>query len=398
MWDKYACYEFFHPFGMVLFFILQISYGSFEASMNDHIKFPSFYHMAPNEALQYQGIIQLLLHFGWKWVGLITPANEAGERFLNTIEPMFFKNGICSAFTERVEHHVRFKDNILHMVDDTKILSPTFIRSKANAVVVYGESASIIWLSTALTIMKLTEFILSQSKKNLPEGKVWITTAQIDFIVYVLQKLIDVNIQMFHGAISFAIHSKEIHDFRYFLQNVNPSWEEVNGFITGFWEQAFDCSFADSAKSTYKAKHCTGEEMLESLPASFFEMRMTSHSYSIYNAVSALAHALHRHMGASNHRRMEAAGRRSPQNIEPWKLHSFLQKISFNNSVGDEIALNERGELAAGFDITNLITFPNRSYIRVKVGRLDPQAPAGKELTINDGQIKWHRDLTQVRK
>ncbi|XP_060137311.1 vomeronasal type-2 receptor 26-like [Zootoca vivipara] len=78
------------------------------------------------------------------------------------------------------------------------------------------------------------------------------------------------------------------------------------------------------------------------------------------------------------------------------QLHSFLQKISFNNSVGDEITLNERGELAAGFDITNLITFPNISYIRVKVGRLDHQAPPGKELTMNDGQIKWHRDLTQV--
>ncbi|XP_033024091.1 vomeronasal type-2 receptor 26-like [Lacerta agilis] len=77
------------------------------------------------------------------------------------------------------------------------------------------------------------------------------------------------------------------------------------------------------------------------------------------------------------------------------QLHSFLQKISFNNSVGDEITLNERGELAAGFDITNLITFPNRSYIRVKVGRLDPQVPPGKDLTINDGQIKWHRGLTQ---
>ncbi|CAI5791269.1 vomeronasal type-2 receptor 26-like, partial [Podarcis lilfordi] len=54
------------------------------------------------------------------------------------------------------------------------------------------------------------------------------------------------------------------------------------------------------------------------------------------------------------------------------------------------------GELAAGLDITNLVTFPNRSYIRVKVGRLDPQAPPGKELTINEDQIKWHRAFTQV--
>ncbi|XP_077774107.1 vomeronasal type-2 receptor 26-like [Podarcis muralis] len=352
--------------------------------------------MVPNEGLQYQGLIQLLLHFGWKWVGLITPANEAGERFLNTIEPMFFKNGICSAFTERVEYHLRFTGNILDVVRDTSFVFPAFMRSAANTVVVYGESTSLMWLSFALNVMKVAQLIFAQSKKNLPEGKVWITTAQIDFVINIFQKKIDVDIQMFHGAISFAIHSKEIHDFQYFLQNVNPSLADGNGFITDFWEQAFGCSFTDSTKSIYKAKPCTGEEMLESLPAPFFEMSMTSHSYSIYNAVSALAHALHRHLAGSNNRRMEAAGRRSPQNLEPWKLHSFLQKISFNNSVGDEITLNECGELAAGFDITNLITFPNRSYIRVKVGRLDPQAPPGKELTINDGQIKWHRGLTQV--
>ncbi|XP_033024071.1 vomeronasal type-2 receptor 26-like [Lacerta agilis] len=77
------------------------------------------------------------------------------------------------------------------------------------------------------------------------------------------------------------------------------------------------------------------------------------------------------------------------------QLHSSLQRISFNNSAGDEITFNEYGELAGGFDITNLVTFPNRSYIRVKVGRLDPQAPPGKELTINEDRMKWHRRFTQ---
>ncbi|XP_034992714.1 vomeronasal type-2 receptor 26-like [Zootoca vivipara] len=169
--------------------IPQISYGSFQQAMDDQIRFSSFYRMVPNEALQYQGIIQLLLYFRWKWVGLITTDNEAGECFLQTIEPMLFKNQICSAFTETIEYH---------------------------------------------------------------------------------------------------LHS----------------------------------SFLDT-------------------------------------------------------------------------LHSFLQRISFNNSAGDEIALNEHGELAAGFDITNLVTFRNGSYVRVKVGRLDPQSPPGKELTINADRIKWYTVFIQ---
>ncbi|XP_054832644.1 vomeronasal type-2 receptor 26-like [Eublepharis macularius] len=56
----------------------------------------------------------------------------------------------------------------------------------------------------------------------------------------------------------------------------------------------------------------------------------------------------------------------------------------------------EHGELAAGFDVTNLITFPNNSYVRVKVGRLDPRAPPGKELSIEEDKIEWHTELTQV--
>nr|XP_034957905.1 vomeronasal type-2 receptor 26-like [Zootoca vivipara] len=212
-----------------LYKIPQISYGSFEPSINDQTKFPSFYRMVPNEGLQYQGIIQLLLHFRWKWVGLITPANDAGERFLQTIEPMLFKNGICSEFTERVEPNMRYSDNMVEMMGEKRVLLPNFMKSKANAVLIYGDSLSIIWLSSAIKAME---------------------------------------------------------------------------------------------------------------------------------------------------------------------LHSFLQRISFNNSAGDEITLNEHGELTAGFDITNLVTFRNGSYVRVKVGRLDPQAPPGKELTINEDRIKWHRRFT----
>ncbi|XP_060137306.1 vomeronasal type-2 receptor 26-like [Zootoca vivipara] len=281
-----------------LYKIPQISYGSFQQAMNDHIKFSSFYRMVPNEGLQYQGIIQLLLYFGWKWVGLITPDNEAGERFLQTIESMLFKNQICSAFTETMEYHVHININMLDMLGDavhfSKLIRGAFITSKANAVVIYGESRSIPWLLNAAKIVTVTQLILPQYIK-LPEGKVWITTAQINFILDMFQKGFDYNLQMFYGAISFAIHSKETHSFQDFLQH----------------------------------------------------------------------------------------------------LHSFLKRISFNNSAGDEITLNEYGELAAGFDITNLVTFRNKSYVRVKVGKLDPQSPPGKELTINAERIKWHSGFTQ---
>ncbi|CAI5791273.1 vomeronasal type-2 receptor 26-like, partial [Podarcis lilfordi] len=337
--------------------------------INDQTKIPSSYRMVPNEDLQYQGIIQLLLHFGWKWVGLMTTADEAGEHFLQTIEPMFFKNRICSAFTERVELNLHYNGNLLKMLYDSRILLPTFKTSKASAVLVYGESRFNIWLSSALNIMEFTPLLFPQKKSR--EGKVWITTAQLDFILYSLQKKLNVNIQVLHGAISFAIHSKEIHNFKDFLRSIHPHLTEADGFIQDFWEDAFSCSLPNSTLSTFNDHMCTGEEMLESLPAPYFEMSMTGQSYSIYNAVYALAHALNsKQLAGAIHKRRDAKGKLSPQYVEPWQVTFSLTKISFNNSAGDEIKFNEYGELAAGLDITNLVTFPNRSYIRVKVGSI----------------------------
>ncbi|XP_077774156.1 vomeronasal type-2 receptor 26-like [Podarcis muralis] len=352
--------------------------------------------MVPSEDLQYKGIIQLLLHFGWKWVGLITPDNEAGEHFLQIIEPMLLKNGICSEFTEKFEYHLHFTGNIFDL-GNTRILSTAFLRSRANTVVIYGESTSILWLLSSIGIRNIFQLMLPPSKRKQSERKVWITTAQIDFILDRFEKNGEVNIQMFHGAISFAIQSKDVQDFSDFLRSVKPSWADADGFIKDFWEQAFSCSLSNSTALALIMGTCTGEEMLESLPTPFFEMSMTGHSYSIYNAVYALAHTLHiRYSSEAIRKRIKGGDRLSSQNVEPWQLHSLLQRISFNNSAGDEITLNEHGELAAGFDITNLVTFPNNSYIRVKVGRLDPQASAGKELTINGDRIQWHRDFTQV--
>ncbi|XP_077774149.1 vomeronasal type-2 receptor 26-like [Podarcis muralis] len=348
--------------------------------------------MVPNEDLQFKGIIQLLLHFGWKWVGLMTPINEAGERFLQIIEPMLFQNGICSEFTEKVDCHLHFTGNILDMLDDTGILTPAFMSSKANVVVIYGES--ILWVTIAIEARNMIQLLLPPSKRKQRVGKVWITTAQTDFSLAFFKKPIEINIQICHGAFSFAIHSKDIQDFSDFLRNVKPSWADADGFTNNFWEQAFMCSLSNSTGS---ADICTGEEMLESLPAPYFEMSLTGHSYSIYNAVYALAQALHiRYSSEAISKRTKGGDRLSSQNVEPWQHHSLLQRISFNNSAGDEITLNEHGELAAGFDIINLVTFPNNSYVRIKVGKLDPQAPPGKELIINGNRIQWHSLFTQV--
>ncbi|XP_054850320.1 vomeronasal type-2 receptor 26-like [Eublepharis macularius] len=364
----------------------QISYGAFETAVNDETHSPSFYRMVPSESLQYVGIVQLLLHFSWKWVGLITTDDQDGEYFLQTLETMLSKNGICSAFTERAPKKIR-TDKVIEAIQNFHSNSSVFLDSKARAIVVHGEMANIIWLAV---VIWLTALIGSGSP-----GKVWITTAQIDFNFINIQR--SWSAEMFHGALSFTIHSKRIPGFQRFVQIRKPSWAKEDGFFKNFWEQAFDCSFLNPSVPTEADEICTGEERLESVPATFFETSMTGHSYSVYNAVYAFAHAFQlMHSSRANHKVMANKNALAPLDRKPWQLHPFLQRISFNNNAGEEIVLRDHGELAGGFDITNLVTFPNNSYVRVKVGRLDPQTPSGQELIIHEDMIEWHRSLTQV--
>ncbi|XP_032092205.1 vomeronasal type-2 receptor 26-like [Thamnophis elegans] len=78
------------------------------------------------------------------------------------------------------------------------------------------------------------------------------------------------------------------------------------------------------------------------------------------------------------------------------QLRLFLKNLHFNNSVGEEIAFNENGNLAAAYDIINLITFPNRSFQKVHVGHIEPQSSQKEDFTINTTVIVWNPIFKQT--
>ncbi|KAF7235164.1 Vomeronasal type-2 receptor 26 [Varanus komodoensis] len=147
----------------------------------------------------------------------------------------------------------------------------------------------------------------------------------------------------------------------------------------------------------YALRNCTGQEKLKSLPGSVFETGMSGQSYNIYNAVYAVAHALHA-MDSSRlkPKAMSFGGSWNLWKILPWQLHRFLRNIYFNNTVNEEIFFNNNGDLVEGYDLINLVTFPNETLQNVRVGRVDPHAPTGKQFIINGNDITWNQKYTQV--
>ncbi|XP_070810701.1 vomeronasal type-2 receptor 26-like [Pituophis catenifer annectens] len=371
---------------LTLYKIPQLTYGSFASEQNNPTQFPSFYRMVSNEAPQYTGIVQLLKHFGWTWVGLIVLRDESGDHFLQTLEPLFFQNGICSAFIQRIPSQGRLL-SFTEISEVSSSIYKSFMDHKAKIFAVYGETLTVMWLSS---LMFQTE---SDYSENASVGRLWIVTAQIDFTIMGLVTSWDS--ELFQGTISFEVPSNEPLGFQTYLQNLKCCSAHGDHFLKDFWEQAFHCTFSNSRESVKHNKLCTGKEKLETLPGSVFEMQMTGHSYSIFNAVYLLAHALHAMTSfRSLHRASVKRKRLAHQDLQPWQLHWFLQGISFNNSAGESVTFNDRMEVATGLDIMKMVIFPNNSFTKIKIGRIDSKEE--QTFSFYQDKMSWHRHFNQV--
>ncbi|XP_062993069.1 vomeronasal type-2 receptor 26-like [Elgaria multicarinata webbii] len=366
----------------------QLGYGSAPV-MNDQIQGILFQRMFPKENHQYTGILQLLLLFRWTWIGVIFINDDSGQRFVQTVLPKFSLRGICFHFIEMLPT-LYFTNDIYEMVADWVATYKVIMSSTANVVVLHGEIHTMIFLRMFRQVSEFEDIAIKT------KAKIWIMTAEMEFTSVPFQSLLDIDI--IHGTLSFAIHSRDVIGFKKFLWMRSPMSDKQDGFIRDFWQQAFNCTFPASMMEKRDGKFCTGEEKLESLPGSVFEMSMTGHSYSVYNAVHAIACALRSmHSSTSKQRGKMDGVRWEILNQQPWQLHHYLRSVSFNNSVGETVSFDQNGALAGGFDIINWVTFPNRSFLRVNVGKVDPSAPKDQVFSISVDSIIWPSMFNQVQ-
>ncbi|XP_062041624.1 vomeronasal type-2 receptor 116-like, partial [Lepus europaeus] len=352
-----------------LYKIPQLTLGPLEPLLSDSGQFPSLYQMAPKDTSLALGMVSLMLHFGWTWVGLAISDLPKGIQFMSHLKVEMQKNSICVDFVELIpatlETLTSFQDRFHIQI----------LKSSANVVILFCVTESLIGVSF-------------QSWQRLMTWKVWVTTSQWDFASGEEHFLL----HSFHGTLIFSHHRREISGFKNFLRTANPSKYPEDSYLSKFWSLAFNCSVTGPSCKTLQ--NCPLNASLESLPPHHFDMAMSDGSYNIYNAVYAVAHSVHEML--LQEVEMQPGNKGAKVAFSPWQLHPFLKNLQFTNTAGDLVNLNHKRNLEAEYDILNFLNFPYGVGHKVKVGRFSPYVPQSQQLSLSENLIEWATGITDT--
>ncbi|KAM3924622.1 extracellular calcium-sensing receptor-like [Leptodactylus fuscus] len=348
----------------------QISHFSTSPLLSDRTKFPSFFRTVSNDVFQSRGLAQLVLHFGWTWVGLLAVDNDYGQQGIQMVRQEIVKAGACVAFSENIitsqpDH------NAPHIV---KVLKA----STARIMVVFSPAINLVPILDEMMRQNIT-------KKIFVASEAWSTSSL--FSMGRLSELLS-------GTIGLAFYSGTIPKFREFLNKIHPSMSMGREWVKLLWEQTFHCVFIDGAAPRSKntsVGECTGSEVLNGITNSFNDVSNLRATYNVYTAVHVVAKALENLKDCKNGEgpRFSQGACANITAFTPWQLLYYMKKAKVTLSNGRDFYFNENGDPPAVYDIVNWQLNPEGIIQHIKIGSYDTTASLGQVFTINTSAIQW---------
>ncbi|XP_053319873.1 extracellular calcium-sensing receptor-like [Spea bombifrons] len=355
----------------------QISHFSTSPLLSNRKKFPSFFRTVPSDTFQSQGIAQLVLYFGWTWVGLLGVDNDYGQQGIQLVKQEIVKAGACVAFTENIVKQKPDR-NAPHIV---KVMRD----SAAMVVVVFSSDVDLVPILDEMLIRNIP-------RKIFVASEAWSTSNVFHMGKYS---------RLLYGTIGLALPGGAIPELKEFLNKVHPSMSVGGNWARLLWEKSFSCKIPDGKNLTGSLKNpvkwCTGDESLENIQNNYNDVSRLRVTYNMYTAVHVVAKSLEDLRSCDKeefpffHRKCADI-----RNFRPWQLLHYMKKVRVTLSSGRELYFDENGDPPANYDIVNWQPGPNSTVRHVKVGSYDTTASLGQVFTINTSAILWAAGDKQV--
>uniref|UniRef100_A0A3B3BK86 Extracellular calcium-sensing receptor-like n=1 Tax=Oryzias melastigma TaxID=30732 RepID=A0A3B3BK86_ORYME len=361
-----------------LFRLPIVSYYATCLCLSDRRRFPSFFRTIPSDGFQVHAMLQILKRFGWTWVGLLISDDDYGHHVAQSFQSELHHSvGGCLAYLEMLpwgEHPVEVK-RIVGLMK----------KSTARVVIVFAHQIHMI---------QLMEEVVNQNATGLQwmASEAW-TSANVlqtpRFMPYL------------RGTLGIAIRRGEIPGLRDFLLQIRPhgTIDSENSMVKQFWEHTFQCRFAPPPVEWMEAGGalCTGEEDLQTVETAFLDVSNLRPEYNIYKAVYALVYALDEMLQCEPGRGpFSEHSCASLQQLEPWQLMYYLEKVNFTTSFGDQVSFDKNGDALPIYDVMNWVWLPDGKIEVRNVGVVKKTTLNAEELTINEEKIFWNfKELPQ---
>ncbi|XP_063785769.1 extracellular calcium-sensing receptor-like [Pseudophryne corroboree] len=356
----------------------KVSYAATVITLSNRLLYPSFFRTASSDDKQSRALAKLVFYMGWKWVGLLSLNNDYGILGSQILKEELQNMGVCIAYHETFGQGTSLKK--------IQSIADIIVRSSAKVVIVFSRDPQ---------INQLMELFL----KRKDVDRIWLasngwSTSPLLSITRFSHTMV--------GTLGFSLHEVDMPGFREFLLGVHPSTSLPQDiFINTFWEIAVGCRWPiASADGGNETVWCTGEEKLKEFSNKKYENNYLDliFQYRIYNAVYAVAHALHDLIFSCAFRQEATMPGKCVDlsNIKPWQIFQHLKSVYFRNRMGEEIYFDANGNPPTDYDLLNWQLNSDGTISFVKVGRYKILESQENELNINITAIKWITGVQEI--
>ncbi|XP_056419523.1 extracellular calcium-sensing receptor-like [Hyla sarda] len=343
----------------------QVSYFSSINVLSNKHEFPSFFRTIPSDTFQTTALAAIVEHFGWKWVGTLAEDNDYGNVGVQLFSEQVERLGVCIAFSETIPL-VYSKTKYLQVVETIK-------QSSANVIIVFSGDTNLVPL------------VWEIAKQNIT-GRTWLASEGWSTSAFAIEKE---HTNFFSGTLGLAIPTGRIPGLKNFLLQLNTHQEPVDSITKSFWEHIFKCSWPDHTKPQNNMTVCTGNEDLSSVTNTYTDVSQLRISYNVYNAVYAIAHALHSLLSCDN----------GPctigSNLQPYQLVKALKAVNLTDIDGIYHHFDKNGDSVAKYDIVNWQMGESGFLIYKKVGSYYGSTIMDHQLVIDEQMTLWNGDQSQ---
>ncbi|XP_069601249.1 vomeronasal type-2 receptor 26-like [Ranitomeya imitator] len=249
----------------------QISFGAMDPILSNSNLFPLFFQALPNYSIQCLAIIQLLRHYNWTWIGVITSDDDFGEKQSQELKTKAANYEIC------VEYIIKIRDSV-----------PIFPNYHENLKIINNSSSQVIVICGTFSVF-IVFFIEEELKAH---EKTFIIPA--GWIANIVQPT--KTRSPFHGSLVFSPPTKKMPDLRNFLQEISPRNRPDDILLANIISLAFQC-FTSVQMRKYLINlplhECNRTIKLGELSNNVYYTVSFGVSYLVYKSVYAMAHALH---------------------------------------------------------------------------------------------------------